>query len=52
MTVPEMLKLMRTLSALESASLVAKVPLPDFLREDIVECVEVLERAIVTPQKM
>lgn len=52
MTLPEMLKLMRTLSALESASLVAKVPLPDYLREDIVECVEMLERAIIDQQKL
>ena len=48
MTKPELLKLMRLLSALESALVYSKSnSIPDYLLEDITACTEMLEREIL-----
>ena len=50
MTKPELLKLMRLLSALESALMYdqqTKTRIPDYLLEDITACAEILEREII-----
>jgi len=47
MTKQEMLKILRLLSALESASLVSKIALPDYLYEQLTDATEVLEREIL-----
>ena len=47
MTKQELLKLLRLLSALESASMVNKVSLPDYLYEQLTDCSEILEREIL-----
>lgn len=49
MTKPELLALMRLLSALESWGFSNKQTLPDYLLEDIQKNVEILEREILTP---
>jgi hypothetical protein len=47
MTKQELLKILRLLSALESASLVSKISLPDYLYEQLTDATEVLEREIL-----
>jgi hypothetical protein len=50
MTKPELLKLMRLLSALESALMYDRqgsTRMPDYLLEDIETCVQVLEKEIL-----
>jgi len=47
MTKQEMLKILRLLSALESASLVSKMALPDYLYEQLTAATEILEREIL-----
>ena len=50
MTKPELLRLMRLLSALESALMCDRQNngrMPDYLLEDINSCVELLEREIL-----
>ena len=50
MSKPELLKLMRLLSALESALLydqTNRTRIPDYLLEDITTCTEALEREIL-----
>lgn len=47
MTKQELLKILRLLSALESASMVSKVSLPDYMYEQLTECAEMLEREIL-----
>jgi hypothetical protein len=47
MTKQEMLKILRLLSALESAILVSKISLPDYLYEQLTDATEVLEREIL-----
>ena len=47
MTKQETLKIMRLLSALESASLVSKISLPDYLYDQLTVATEVLEREIL-----
>ncbi len=46
MTKPELLGLMRLLSALESAAM-CKLPMPDYLLEQITVSVEILEQEIL-----
>ena len=46
MTKPEMLAMMRLLSAMESAML-AKGVMPDYLLEDVTKMIDVLEREIL-----
>ncbi len=50
MTKPELFKIMRLLSALETALLYDRTNsthLPDYLLEDITSCTEILEREIL-----
>jgi hypothetical protein len=47
MTKQELLKILRLLSAMESASLVSKIALPDYLYEQLTDATEVLEREIL-----
>ncbi len=47
MTKQEMLKILRLLSAMESAALTSKTILPDYLFEQLTDCTEVLEREIL-----
>jgi hypothetical protein len=50
MTKPELLQLMRLLSALESALIYDKqgiTRMPDYLLEDLLTCTEILEREIL-----
>ena len=47
MTKQEMLKILRLLSAMESASLVSKISLPDYLCEQLTDATEILEREIL-----
>jgi hypothetical protein len=50
MTKPELLQLMRLLSALESALMYDRTNnsrIPDYLLEDITSCTEILERELL-----
>lgn len=47
MTKQEMLKILRLLSAMESASLVSTIALPDYLYEKLTDATEILEREIL-----
>lgn len=47
MTKPEVLRLMRLLSALESALTLAGKQMPDYLYDDLTAMIEVLEREIL-----
>jgi len=47
MTKQEMLKILRLLSAMESAALTSKTTLPDYLYDLLADCTEVLEREIL-----
>ena len=47
MTKPELLAVMRLLSALESWSFSMRERLPDYLHEDLCKSLEVLEREIL-----
>lgn len=49
MTRPEMLEIMRLLSALETFALSSGKPVPDFLVDGITHAVDVLERDILRP---
>jgi hypothetical protein len=51
MTTPELLQLMRLLSALESWGFSCGKPMPDYLHKRIFEASEVLEREILSGQK-
>lgn len=48
MTKKELLKLLRLLSALESAALVSKQLFPDYLFDQLTDATEILEREILT----
>ncbi len=47
MTKPEALRMMRLLSAIESALMMAGQPMPDHLYDEIEAMIEVLEREIL-----
>lgn len=47
MTTPELLSLMRLLSAMESAMLASKVPFPDYLSDEVTRHTEIIEREIL-----
>lgn len=47
MTTLELLSMMRLLSAMESAMLTAKTPMPDHLWDEVTRHVEILEREIL-----
>lgn len=49
MTKPELLSLMRLLSALESWGFANKTLLPDYLQDQLHESIQALEREILTP---
>lgn len=51
MTTSELLSMMRLLSAIESAMLTAKTPMPDHLCEAVERHVEILEREILARSK-
>ena len=51
MTKKELLKLLKLLSAIESAMSIHKATLPDYLFEQIDEAVAVLEREILNEQR-
>ena len=51
MTTPELLQLMRLLSALESWGFACGKQLPDYLHDQIKSAVDVLEREILAGQK-
>ena len=51
MTKKEMLDILKTLSAMESATLAAKAHLPDYLLENLITCCEILEREILKESK-
>ncbi len=51
MTTPELLSLMRLLSTMESAMLMAGKLLPDHIWDEITQHVEILERAILERTK-
>ena len=51
MTTTELLSLMRLLSAMESAMLTAKTPMPDHIWDGVVRHVEILEREILARSK-
>ena len=51
MTTTELLSLMRLLSAMESAMLTAKTPMPDHLWDEVTRHVEILEREILARLK-
>jgi hypothetical protein len=51
MTTPELLQLMRLLSALESWSFSTSAPMPEFLHDHLISAVDVLEREILAGQK-
>lgn len=47
MTKDELLKLMRLLSALEALGMMRDRTTPDYLLEDLAQCVSILEREIL-----
>ena len=51
MTTPELLSLMRLLSAMESAMLASKIVLPDYLSDEVTRHTEILEREILERTK-
>jgi hypothetical protein len=51
MTTPELLQLMRLLSALESWGFSNGKPFPDYLHDQLVNAVDALERKILAGQK-
>lgn len=51
MTTPELLSLMRLLSAMESAMLASKTVIPDYLSDEVVRHTEILEREILARSK-
>lgn len=46
MTTKELLRLVRLLAALESVMLMNKQIMPDYLHDDLCECVDILEKKI------
>lgn len=51
MTTPELLQLMRLLSALESWGFVGGKTLPDYLHDQLVESIDAIEREILKGTK-
>jgi len=51
MSTPELLSLMRLLSAMESAMLASKVVFPDYLSDEVTRHTEILEREILERSK-
>jgi hypothetical protein len=51
MTTTELLSMMRLLSAMESAMLTGKMPIPDHLLDAVERHVEILEREILARSK-
>jgi hypothetical protein len=51
MTTPELLQLMRLLSALESWGFSCGTPMPEYLHDHLISAVDVLERDILVGQK-
>ncbi len=51
MTTPELLSMMRLLSAIESAMLASKTVFPDYLSDEVVRHTEILEREILARSK-
>ena len=51
MSTPELLSLMRLLSAMESAMLASKIVFPDYLSEEVTRHIEILEREIMKRSK-
>ena len=51
MSTQELLSLMCLLSAMESAMLTAKTPMPDHLLDEVTRHVEILEREILARSK-
>ncbi len=47
MTVQELLQILRTMSAMESAYLVSNAKFPDYLSDDVQRAIESLEREIL-----
>ena len=50
-TTPELLSLMRLLSAMESAMLASKIVFPDYLSDEVTRHTEILEREILARSK-
>jgi hypothetical protein len=48
MSTPELLSLMRLLSAMESAMLTAKTPMPDHLCEQVEDHIRILVREVLS----
>ena len=51
MSTPELLSLMRLLSAMESAMLASKSMFPDYLSDEVSRLTEILEREILARSK-
>ena len=51
MKIPELLSLMRLLSAMESAMLASKIVFPDYLSDEVTRHTEILEREILARSK-
>ena len=51
MTKPELLRLMRLLSAIESWGLSQKQTLPSYLHDDLRNTIEAIEKAILLPEQ-
>ena len=51
MTTPELLSMMRLLSAMESAMLASKIVFPDYLSDEVTRHTEILEREILARNK-
>ena len=51
MKIPELLSLMRLLSAMESAMLASKIAFPDYLSDEVTRHTEILEREILARSK-
>ena len=47
MTKQELIKLMRLLAAMEAVGMMQKPRFPEFILEDVIECVDILEREIL-----
>ena len=52
MSTPELLSLMRLLSAMESTMLASKVVFPDYLSDEVTRHTEILEREILGRSKL
>lgn len=47
MAIPELLSMMRLLSAMESAMLASKIVFPDYLSDEVTRHMEIIEREIL-----